>query len=255
MLQLEGRVAVVFGVANKRSIAYAITQKLAECGCILAVGYQNERLRLEAEALIADLPNASAFQCDVTSDADIERSFEELKTRYGTLHVLVHSIAFAPPDELKNDFLYTSREGFRMAHDISAYSLIALARAAAPLMTDGGSIMALSYYGAEKVFPNYNVMGVAKAALEATVRYLAKSLGPKNIRVNAISAGPIKTLAARGIGDLSSMLKAHADRAPLGRNVEQAEVAGAAVYLASDLSSGVTGEITFVDAGYNVVGL
>jgi enoyl-[acyl-carrier protein] reductase I len=255
MLHLEGRVAVVFGVANKRSIAYAIAQKLAEAGCTLAIGYQNERLRSEAEALIADLPNASAFQCDVTSDSDIERSFEELKSRYGTLHVLVHSIAFAPPEELKNDFLHTSREGFRMAHDISAYSLIALARAAAPLMTAGGSIMALTYYGAEKVFPNYNVMGVAKAALEATVRYLAKSLGPKNIRVNAISAGPIKTLAARGIGDLSTMLKAHADRAPLGRNVEQAEVAGAAVYLASDLSTGVTGEITFVDGGYNVVGL
>jgi enoyl-[acyl-carrier protein] reductase I len=255
MLHLEGRVAVVFGVANKRSIAYSIAQKLAEAGCILAIGYQNERLRAEAEGLVADLPNASAFQCDVTSDADIERSFDELKSRYATLHVLVHSIAFAPADELKNDFLHTSREGFRMAHDISAYSLIALARAAAPLMTEGGSIMALTYYGAEKVFPNYNVMGVAKAALEATVRYLAKSLGPKNIRVNAISAGPIKTLAARGIGDLSTMLKAHAERAPLGRNVEQAEVAGAAVYLASDLSTGVTGEITFVDCGYNVVGL
>ena len=255
MLHLEGRVAVVFGVANKRSIAYAIAQKLSEAGCILAIGYQNERLRVEAQALIDDLPNAYAFQCDVTSDADIERSFDELKSRYGTLHVLVHSIAFAPPDELKKDFLHTSREGFRMAHDISAYSLIALSRAAAPLMTEGGSIMALTYYGAEKVFPNYNVMGVAKAALEATVRYLAKSLGPKNIRVNAISAGPIKTLAARGIGDLSTMLKAHADRAPLGRNVEQAEVAGAAVYLASDLSTGVTGEITFVDCGYNVVGL
>jgi enoyl-[acyl-carrier protein] reductase I len=255
MLHLEGRVAVVFGVANKRSIAYAIAQKLAEAGCILAIGYQNERLRLEAEALIADLPNAFAFQCDVTSDADIERSFAELKSRYGTLHILVHSIAFAPPDELKNDFLYTSREGFRMAHDISAYSLIALSRAAAPLMTEGGSIIALTYYGAEKVFPNYNVMGVAKASLEATVRYLAKSLGARNIRVNAISAGPIKTLAARGIGDLSTMLKAHADRAPLGRNVEQAEVAGAAVYLASNLSTGVTGEVTFVDCGYNVVGL
>ncbi len=254
MLNLKGRVAVVFGVANKRSIAYAIAQKLAEAGCTLAIGYQNERLKSEAESLIEGLPNASTFQCDVTSDSDIERSFADLKNRYSTLHILVHSVAFAPAAELKNDFLETTREGFRMAHDISVYSLIALARAATPLMTDGGSIMTLSYYGSEKVFPNYNVMGVAKAALEATVRYLAASLGRRNIRVNAISAGPIKTLAARGIGDLGTMLKGHAERAPLGRNVEQAEVAGAAVYLASDLSSGVTGEVTYVDAGYNVMG-
>ncbi len=255
MLNLQGRVAVVFGVANKRSIAYAIAQKLAEAGCTLAVGYQNERLKSEAESLIRDLPNASSFQCDVTSDDEIARSFAELKERYGAVHTLVHSVAFAPADELKHDFLETSREGFRVAHDISVYSLIALARAAAPLMTGGGSIMALTYYGSEKVFPNYNVMGVAKAALEATVRYLAASLGPRGIRVNAISAGPIKTLAARGIGDLGTMLKGHAERSPLRRNVEQLEVAGAAVYLASDLSSGVTGEITYVDAGYNVMGL
>ena len=260
MLNLEGRVAVVFGVANKRSIAYAIAQKLAEAGCTLAIGYQNERLKGEAETLIGTLkdrglPNATTFQCDVTRDDEIERSFTELKARYGTLRILVHSIAFAPAPEIHNDFLETSREGFRVAQDISVYSLIALTRAAAPLMTEGGSVMALTYYGSEKVFPNYNVMGVAKAALEATVRYLAASLGPRNIRVNAISAGPIKTLAARGIGDLSTMLKGHAERAPLRRNVEQTEVAGAALYLASDLSSGVTGEITYVDAGYNVMGL
>jgi enoyl-[acyl-carrier protein] reductase I len=255
MLNLQGRVAVVFGVANKRSIAYAIAQKLAEAGCILAIGYQSERLKSEAEALIHDLPKASIFQCDVTSDEDIARSFAGLSKTYGTIHVLVHSVAFAPAEELKHDFLETTREGFRIAHDISAYSLIALARAAAPLMTDGGSIIALTYYGADKVFPNYNVMGVAKAALEACVRYLAASLGRRNIRVNAISAGPIKTLAARGISDLSTMLKGHAERSPLGRNVDQMEVGGAAVYLASDLSSGVTGEVTFVDAGYNVMGL
>ncbi len=254
MLNLEGRVAVVFGVANKRSIAYAIAQKLAEAGCTLAIGYQNERLKSEAESLIQGLPNASSFQCDVSSDEEIARSFAELKSRYGILHVLVHSIAFAPAPEIHNDFLETSREGFRIAHDISVYSLIALARAAAPLMTDGGSIMTMTYYGADKVFPRYNVMGVAKAALESTVRYLAASLGPRNIRVNAISAGPIQTLAARGIGDLSTMLKGHAERAPLGRNVKQTEVAGAAIYLASDLSSGVTGEVTYVDAGYNVMG-
>ena len=255
MLNLEGRVAVVFGVANKRSIAYSIAQKLAEAGCTLAIGYQNERLKSEADALIQGLPNASTFQCDVTSDGDIDRSFSELKARYGTLHVLVHSIAFAPAHEIHSDFLETTREGFRIAHDISVYSLIALTRGAAPLMTEGGSVMALTYYGSEKVFPNYNVMGVAKAALEATVRYLAASLGPRNIRVNAISAGPIKTLAARGIGDLSTMLKGHAERSPLRRNVEQSEVAGAALYLASGLSSGVTGEITYVDAGYNIMGL
>ncbi len=255
MLNLQGRVAVVFGVANKRSIAYAIAQKLAEAGCTLAVGYQNERLKSEAESLIAGLSNAWSFQCDVSSDAEIEQSFAGLRSRYGAIHVLVHSIAFAPAHEIHNDFLETTREGFRIAHDVSVYSLIALCRAAAPLMTDGGSVITLSYYGADKVFPNYNVMGVAKAALESTVRYLAASLGRRNIRVNAISAGPIKTLAARGIGDLGSMLKSHAERSPLGRNVEQAEVGGAAVYLASDLSSGVTGEITYVDAGYNVMGL
>ncbi len=255
MLNLQGRVAVVFGVANKRSIAYAIAQKLAEAGCMLAVGYQNERLKAEADSLIKEIPNSCAFQCDVARDEQIESAFAELKERYGKLHTLVHSVAFATSDSMRNDFLETTREGFHIAHDVSVYSLIALTRAAAPLMTEGGSVMTLTYYGSEKVFPNYNVMGVAKAALEATVRYLAASLGPRNIRVNAISAGPIKTLAARGIGDLSTMLNAHAQRSPLKRNVEQDEVAGAALYLASDLSSGVTGEITYVDAGYNVMGL
>ncbi len=255
MLNLEGRVAVVFGIANKRSIAYAIAQKLHEAGCQLAICYQNERLKSEAESLVALLPGASAFECDVSQDASIDALFALLKQRYGKLHVLVHSVAFAPAEELKNDFLLTTREGFRIAHDVSVYSLIALARGAAPLMTEGGSILTLSYYGAEKVIPHYNVMGVAKAALESAVRYLAASLGPKKIRVNAISAGPIKTLAARGIGDLGTMLRAHAERSPLGRNVDQAEVGGAAVYLASDLSSGTTGEVLYVDCGYNVVGL
>ncbi|HEV2463301.1 MAG TPA: enoyl-ACP reductase [Acidobacteriaceae bacterium] len=254
MLNLEGRVAVVFGLANKRSIAWGIALKLHEAGAKLAISYQNERLKTDAEALIADLPGAEAFQCDVSSDAEIEQVFAKLKDRYGKLHVLVHSVAFAPADELKNDFVQTSREGFRVAHDVSVYSLIAVSRAAAPLMTDGGSIITLTYYGAEKVVPHYNVMGVAKAALEATVRYLAADLGRQNIRVNAISAGPIKTLAARGIGGLGEMLKAHAERAPLHRNTEQAEVGGAAAYLASDLASGVTGETIYVDSGYNIMG-
>lgn len=254
MLNLEGRVAVVFGLANKRSIAWGIALKLHEAGAKLAISYQNERLKTEAQSLIAELPGAEAFQCDVSSDAEIEQVFAKLKDRYGKLHVLVHSVAYAPADELKNDFVQTSREGFRVAHDVSVYSLIAVSRAAAPLMTDGGSIITLTYYGAEKVVPHYNVMGVAKAALEATVRYLAADLGRQNIRVNAISAGPIKTLAARGIGGLGEMLKAHADRAPLHRNTEQSEVGGAAAYLASDLASGVTGETIYVDSGYNIMG-
>ncbi|MGH9587399.1 MAG: enoyl-ACP reductase FabI [Acidobacteriaceae bacterium] len=254
MLNLEGRVAVVFGLANKRSISWGIAQKLHQAGAKLAIGYQNERLKAEAQDLIAELPGAEAFQCDVSNDAEIEQVFAKIKEHYGKINVLVHSVAFAPPEELKNDFLLTTRDGFRIAHDISVYSLIALSRAAAPLMTDGGSIITMTYYGAEKVVPHYNVMGVAKAALEATVRYLAADLGKQNIRVNAISAGPIKTLAARGIGGLSDMLKYHAERAPLHRNTEQSEVGNTAAYLASDLASGVTGETIYVDSGYNIMG-
>ncbi|HEX7958911.1 MAG TPA: enoyl-ACP reductase, partial [Terriglobales bacterium] len=199
MINMQGRTAVVFGVANKRSIAWAIAQRLQVAGASLAITYQNERLAQEAKDLITALPGAEAFQCDVSSDAEIDQLFQQLKSRYGKLHTLVHSVAYAPPDELKNDFVRTTREGFRVAHDVSVYSLIAVARAAAPLMTEGGSVITLTYYGAEKVVPRYNVMGVAKAALEASVRYLASDLGPQKIRVNAISAGPIKTLAARGI--------------------------------------------------------
>ncbi|HTD96815.1 MAG TPA: enoyl-ACP reductase [Edaphobacter sp.] len=255
MIDLKGKVAVVFGLANKRSIAWGIAQKLSEAGATLAICYQNERLQREADALIPELRDARAYQCDVSSDAEIEALFATLKQTYGTIHTVVHAVAFAPPDEIKNDFLFTSREGFRIAHDVSVYSLIAVSRAAVPLMTEGGSILTLTYYGSTKVFPNYNVMGVAKAALEATVRYLAASLGSKNIRVNAISAGPIKTLAARGIGDFSKILDAVTDRAPLHRNVGQLEVGGAALFLSSDLASGITGEITFVDCGYNITGL
>jgi enoyl-[acyl-carrier protein] reductase I len=254
MLQLNGRIAVVFGLANKRSIAWAIAQKLHESGCKLIIGYQNDRMKQEAEGLLAELPGAEAVQCDVSNDAEIASVFEGMKQRHGKLHILVHSVAFAPADDLKNDFLQTTREGFRIAHDVSVYSLIALSRAAAPLMTEGGSIMTMTYYGAEKVVPHYKVMGVAKAALEATVRYLAGDLGKLNIRVNAISAGPIKTLAARGIGNLGDMLKYHADRAPLHRNTEQSEVGGTAVFLASDLASGITGEVIHVDSGYSIMG-
>jgi len=251
---LDGRVAVVFGVANKRSIAWSIAQGLHAAGARLAITYQNERLEQEAKDLILSLPGAEAFMCDVSKDDDIARVFSQLKDRYGKLNVLVHSVAFAPADELRGDFINTTREGFRVAHDVSVYSLIAVSRAAAPLMEDGGSIMTMSYYGAEKVVPHYNVMAVAKAALECTVRYLASDLGPKKIRVNAISAGPIKTLAARGISGLGEMLKAHAERAPLKRNVDVHEVGSTGVFLASDASSGITGETIYVDCGYNVMG-
>jgi len=254
MLTMQGKNAVIFGVANKRSIAWAIAQCLSEAGARLAITYQNERLKVEAHDLIGSLANAEAFQCDVSSDAEIDQLFLQLKERFGQLDVLVHSVAFAPAPEMHGDFLNTSREGFRIAHDVSVYSLIGVTRAAAPLMTNGGSVITLSYFGAEKVVPGYNVMGVAKAALEATVRYLANSLGPRKIRVNAISAGPIKTLAARGVGDFSLMLKNHAEHAPLKRNVDAKEVGYTALFLASDLASAITGETLYVDCGYNIMG-
>src|SRR5208282_1388094 len=218
------KTAVIFGLANKRSIAWAIAQKLQQAGWRLAITYQNQRLELEAKDLIADLPGASGFMCDVTQDDQLAKLFDELKEKYGVLHGLVHSIGFAPEADLKGDFVNTTREGFRVANDISVYSLIAVARGALPLMTSGGGIVTLTYYGAEKVVPRYNVMGVAKAALEATVRYLANDLGSKAIRVNAISAGPIKSLASRGISGFGDMLKVQAERAPLKRNVDPLEV-------------------------------
>jgi enoyl-[acyl-carrier protein] reductase I len=248
------KTAVIFGLANKRSIAWAIAQKLQQAGWRLAITYQNERLGLEAKDLIAELPGAAGFMCDVTKDDEIARLFEELRSNYGVLHGLVHSIGFAPESDLKGEFVNTTREGFRVAHDISVYSLIAVARGALPLMTSGGGIVTLTYYGAEKVVPRYNVMGVSKAALEATVRYLANDLGPKAIRVNAISAGPIKTLASRGISGFGDMLKVHAERSPLKRNVEPGEVGGTAVFLLSEAGSGITGETIYVDCGYNIMG-
>jgi enoyl-[acyl-carrier protein] reductase I len=251
---LSGRNFVVFGVANKRSIAWSIAQGLHKAGATLAITYQNERLEQEAKDLIESLPGAAGFMCDVSKDEEIDQLFAKLKERYGKLHGLVHSVAFAPASELTGEFINTTREGFRIAHDVSVYSLIAVSRAAAPLMEDGGSILTMTYYGAEKVVPHYNVMAVAKAALECSVRYLAYDLGKKKIRVNAISAGPIKTLAARGISGLSDMLKGHAERAPLQRNVDVAEVGSTGVFLASDASSGITGEVIYVDCGYNIMG-
>ena len=258
MIDLKGKVAVVFGLANKRSIAYSVAQKLAEAGATLVLSYQSERLQREAEELLTELGQSGtgrAFQCDVSRDEEIDALFANISAMFPKIDVLIHSVAFAPAEAIKNDFLLTAREDFRIAHDVSVYSLIAVARGAAPLMTEGGAMLTLTYYGSEKVFPNYNVMGVAKAALEATVRYLAASLGPRNIRVNAVSAGPIKTLAARGIGDFSQILSAVTSRAPLHRNVEQAEVGNTALFLCSPLASGITGEITFVDCGFNITGI
>jgi enoyl-[acyl-carrier protein] reductase I len=254
MLSMQGKNAVIFGVANKRSIAWAIAQRLSDSGAKLAITYQNERMKAEAHDLITSLPGAQAFQCDVSNDAEIDAFYAQLKQQFGQLDAVIHSVAYAPAEELRGDFLNTSREGFRIAHDVSVYSLIAVTRAAAPLMTNGGSVITLTYFGAEKVVPGYNVMGVAKAALEATVRYLANSVGEKKIRVNAISAGPIKTLAARGVGDFSTMMKGHAERAPLKRNVEPREVGDTALFLSSDLGSGITGETIYVDCGYNIMG-
>ena len=254
MFNLNGKVAVIFGLANKRSIAWGIAQRLHQAGATLAIGYQNERMKAEAEDLINELGNAHGFQCDLSNDAEIETVFADLGKKFPKIDVLVHAVAFAPAAELRGDFINTSREGFRIALDVSVYTLIAVSRAAVPFMSEGGSIMTMSFYAAEKVVPHYNVMAIAKAGLESTVRYLASSLGNKNIRVNAISAGPIKTLAARGVGDLSEMMRTHAERAPLHRNVDQLEVGGLALFLASDLSSAITGETIYVDCGYNIMG-
>src|SRR6478752_5324617 len=251
---LDGRVAVVFGVANKRSIAWSIAQGLHRAGAKLAITYQNERLEQEAKDLILSLPGAEAYMCDVSKDEEIARLFDQLRAKYGKLHTLVHSVAYAPADELKREFFNTSRDGFRVAMDVSVYSLIAVARAAVPLMTEGGSMITMTYYASEKVVPRYNVMAVAKAGLECSVRYLAYELGKERIRVNAISAGPIKTLAARGIAGFGDMLREHEERAPLGRRVEIEEVGTTGVFLASNASSGITGEVIYVDCGFNIMG-
>lgn len=250
---LEHKNGIIFGVANKRSIAWACAQALAEAGAHLAFTYQNERLRENVEDLTKTLNDPLVVQCDVVKEEEVEQTFARVAEEFGRLDFLVHSLAFAPREALEGEFLDTSHDAFLTALDISAYSLAVLARAAAPLMTEGGSIVSMTYYGAEKVVPNYNVMGVAKAALEASTRYLASDLGKRNIRVNAISAGPINTLAARGVGNLSTMLKHHAERAPLRRNVEAREVGNAALFLCSPLSSGITGEVLHVDCGYSIM--
>ncbi|HJX93583.1 MAG TPA: enoyl-ACP reductase [Pyrinomonadaceae bacterium] len=253
---LENKNGIIFGVANKRSIAWATAQALHESGARLAFTYQGERLKENVESLTnASMPGSLLLSCDVANQADVDSTFQRVKEEFGTLDFLIHSIAFAPREALDGEYLDTSRDAFLTALEISAYSLPQLARAAAPLMTEGGSIVCMSYYGAEKVVAGYNVMGVAKAALEASTRYLANDLGPRNIRVNAISAGPIQTLSARGVSDFTTMLKHHAARAPMRRNVEAREVGNTALFLCSSLSSGITGEVIHVDCGYNVMGI
>ncbi|MDX2251653.1 MAG: enoyl-ACP reductase [Nitrospira sp.] len=252
---LEGKKGLVIGVANKHSIAWAIAQSVASQGARLLFNYQNERLKQNVEELAATVPGAKAYACDVGSDTEIASLMQQVQKEFGRLDFLVHSLAFAPREELTGQFVNTTRQGFAMALDVSAYSLVAVARAAMPLMTDGGSIVTLSYLGAERVVPHYNVMGVAKAALECSVRYLAYDLGPKNIRVNAISAGPIKTLAARGVSGISKMIDHHKEFAPLRRPTEQGEVGDTALFLVSSLGRGITGEVIYVDGGYNIIGL
>jgi enoyl-[acyl-carrier protein] reductase I len=251
---LEGKTALVLGIANKWSLAYAIAQAFHREGAKLLLTYQGERLKKTVEELGAELGATKIFDCDVTKDDDLARLTETLRAE-GRLDAVVHSIAFANREDLAHPFVETSRAGYLLAQDVSAYSLVAVARATAPLMTAGGSMMTLSYLGANRVVPNYNVMGVAKAALEASVRYLASDLGPSNIRVNAISAGPVKTASARGIKDFSTVLDHVAAHAPLRRNCDPAEVADTAVFLASDLGRGVTGNLLYVDAGYQIMGL
>jgi len=252
---LEGKTALVLGIANKWSIAYAIAQAFRREGATVLLTYQSERLQRSLEDIGKDLGAAKVFQCDVSRDEDLANLTATLSPEFPKIDIVVHSIAFANSEDLSRPFVETSRAGFKLAAEVSAWSLVGVANAIRPLMTDGGAIMTLSYLGAQRVIENYNVMGVAKAALEASVRYLAGELGANNIRVNAISAGPIKTAAARGIKDFSKILEAIAAKAPLRRNCTPAEVADTAVFLASDLGRGVTGNTIFVDSGYQIMGL
>ncbi len=252
---LENKVGLIFGVANKRSIAWACADAAAKQGARLAFTYQGERLQENVEKLAGELTDSLVVPCDVTNQAEVDAAFAAVGDKYGRLDFVVHSIAFAPREALEGEFVTTTREAFTTALQISAFSLTQIALAAAPLMKDGGSIVTMSYYGAEKVVQNYNVMGVAKAALEASTRYLAADLGKQNIRVNAISAGPINTLSARGVKNMSSLLGYVGEKSPLKRNVTAAEVGNTALFLVSDLSSGITGETIYVDCGYNIMGI
>jgi len=253
---LEGKTGLILGIANKRSLAWGIAQSVAREGARLAVTYQGERLEENVRELAAGLDRPVILPCDVSKDEDLETLAASVKSELGGLDFVVHAVAYALREELDGEFLNTSREGYRVAQDISAYSLTALVRRTAPLMEGrGGSVVTLSYLGGERVVPHYNVMGVAKAALECSVRYLAADLGPKGIRVNAISAGPIKTIAASGVHGISKMLEYHRNNAPLRRNTEQEEVGDTALFLVSRLSRGITGEVLHVDGGFHVMGM
>jgi enoyl-[acyl-carrier protein] reductase I len=255
-MTLTGKKGLILGVANKRSLVWAIAKRAAEAGADLTLTFQGERLEENVRELAATLGRESLIlPCDVTADDQIDALFARIRETFGRLDFVVHGAAFAPPAALSAPFSQTSREAFRMALDISAYSLVALARGAQPLMTEGGSLLTLTYLGAARVLPNYNVMGVAKAALECSVRYLAADLGPQNIRVNAISAGPVKTLAAAGISGFSSILGVYRERAPLRRNTEAGEVGDTGLFLISDAARGITGEVLYVDGGYHVMGM
>jgi enoyl-[acyl-carrier protein] reductase I len=253
---LAGRTYVVMGVANKRSIAWGIAQALHHAGARLIFTYQGDRLKENVEELVSTLERQDSYliSCDVTKDEEIEHVFQILSREFGIIHGLAHCIAFAKKEDLEGEFINTSRDGYHLAQDISAYSLVAVARAARPLMKEGGSIVTLTYLGGERVVENYNVMGVAKAALDANVRYLANDLGKEGIRVNGISAGPIRTLAAKGVGGFNNILHTIEEKAPLRRNVTQEDVGNVALFLMSDLSSAVTGEIIHVDSGYHILG-
>lgn len=253
---LDGKCGVVFGVANKRSIAWAIAEAWHKAGAKLAFTYQGERLKSKVEDLVQTFGEDTLLvPCDVTKDAELDTVFEKVGNHFENLDLLLHSVAFAPKESLEGDFLSTTREAFLTSHDVSAYSLVAMCQRAAPLMKNGGSVVAMSYLGAEKVIPNYNVMGVAKAALEASTRYLASDLGPSNIRVNCISAGPMNTLAARGIGGFTKMLDHNKEHAPLRRNVDPSELGATGTFLASDGAGAITGQVLYVDCGYQIMGM
>ncbi len=252
---LENKVGMIFGVANKRSIAWACAEACLEKGARIAFTYQGERLKQNVEKLTAGIEGALVVPCDVTNQQEVDAAFDAVGKKYGKLDFLIHSIAFAPREALEGEFLTTTRDAFLTALEISTFSLTQVSLAAMPLMKDGGSIVTMSYYGAEKVVMNYNVMGVAKSALESSVRYLAADLGRHSIRVNAISAGPINTLSARGVKNMGTLLNYVGEKSPLKRNVEAKEVGNTALFLVSDLSSAITGEIIHVDCGYNIMGI
>jgi enoyl-[acyl-carrier protein] reductase I len=251
---LEGKKGLILGVANKQSIAWAIAESATREGAKLIFNYQNDRFKDKVEKLAEGVEGAKTFQCDVGNDEEIAAMMKGVEAEFGELDFLIHSIAYAPSEDMGGEFINTSRRGFATALEVSAYSLIAVSRAAAPLMKNGGSIITLTYLGSERVVPKYNVMGVAKAALEASVRYLANDLGPRGVRVNAISAGPIRTLAARGVGGISKMVDYHREIAPLRHATEQAEVGDTALFLVSSLGRGITGEVIYVDGGYHILG-